>query len=197
MNYKGMDKNMQCKGFQYELGGEYEHTGPLKCCPSTEEAGHGFGGFHACKYPLDVFNYYPPAHSRFFEVEQSGLMEESGKDTKVASTKIKIGAEIGIAGLVKASIKYIKERTTELPGCHATGDQGAASATGNASVALATGIDGSAMGALGCAICVVERGEWDGKTYPIKAIKAAIVDGKTIKPGVFYRLVNGEFVENC
>ena len=64
-------------------------------------------------------------------------------------------------------------------------------------MALATGIDGSAMGALGCAICVVERGEWDGKTYPIKAIKAAIVDGKTIKPGVFYRLVNGEFVENC
>ena len=203
MNYKGMDQNMKCRGFQYEVGKEYE-TDSAEVCES---------GFHACEYPLDVFNYYPPAGSRFFEVEQSGEMSRSNGDTKVASTKIKIGAEIGIAGLVKAAIEYTKERCTEEPGERATGDcgaasatgyrgaasatgyQGAASATGKASVALACGLDSMAKGALGCAICVVERGEWDGETYPIKAIKAAIVDGKKIKADTWYTLEGGKFVE--
>ena len=240
MNYKGMDQNMQCRGFQYEVGKEYEHTGPLKCCPSEEEAKKGIGGFHACEYPLDVFNYYPPAGSRFFEVEQSGKLSKSDDDSKVASTKIKIGAEISIAGLVKAAVEYTKERATEVPGGHATGyqgaasstgyrgaasatgdqgaayatgDQGAASSTGNRgaasatgyqgaasatgkdSVALAAGKDGRAMGALGCVICCVERGEWNGNTYPIKEAKAAIVDGEILKPNVWYTLWDGEFVE--
>ena len=231
MNYKGMDQNMQCRGFQYEVGKEYEHTGPLKCCPSEEEAKKGIGGFHACEYPLDVFNYYPPAGSRFFEVEQSGKLSKSDKDSKVASTKIKIGAEISIAGLVKAAVEYTKERATEVPGGHATGyrgaasatgyrgaasatgdwgaasatgdrgaasatgDRGAASATGKDSVALAAGKDCWAMGALGCVICCVERGEWNGNTYPIKAAKAAIVDGEILKPNVWYTLRDGEFVE--
>lgn len=203
MNYKGMDKDMKCRGFQYEVGKEYE----------TEHAEVCEAGFHACEYPLDVFNYYPPAGSRFFEVEQSGDMSRSNDDTKVASTKIKIGAEIGIAGLVKAAIEYTKERCTEEPGGHATGnwgaasatgdqgaasatgDQGAASVSGKASVALACGIDSTAKGALGCAICVVERGEWDGETYPIKAIKAAIVDGKKLRADTWYTLKGGKFVE--
>ena len=77
----------------------------------------------------------------------------------------------------------------------ATGFRGAASATGEASVALAAGCDGRAMGALGCAICLIERGDWDGNTCPIIAVKAAIVDGITIKPGVWYTLKNGDFVE--
>ena len=117
MNYKGMDQNMQCLGFQYEVGKEYEHTGPLKCCPSEEEAKKGIGGFHACEYPLDVFNYYPPAGSRFFEVEQGGKLSKSDDDSKVASTKIKIGAEIGIAGLVKAAVEYTKEREIGRASC--------------------------------------------------------------------------------
>ena len=139
MNYKGMDQNMQCLGFQYEVGKEYEHTGPLKCCPSEEEAKEGIGGFHACEYPLEVFNYYPPAGSRFFEVEQSGKLSKSYDDSKVASTKIKIGAEISIAGLVKAAVEYTKERATEVPGGHATGDRGAASARGSGGAAYARG----------------------------------------------------------
>ena len=124
MNYKGMNDDMTCQGFQYEVGKEYEHTGPLKCCPDEDDLKAGAGGFHACEYPLDVFGYYPPARSRFFKVEQSGEMERSGTDSKVASTKIKIGAEIGIAGLVKASVEYIRERATEEPGGRATGYQG-------------------------------------------------------------------------
>ena len=221
MNYKGTDKDMKCRGFQYEAGKEYE-TDRAEVCEA---------GFHACEYPLDVFNYYTPAGSRFFTVEQSGKISKSGDDTKVASTKIKIGAEIGIAGLVRAAIEYTKERCTEDPGGHstgyqgaasatglrgaasATGDRGAASATGNrgaasatglqgaasatgkASVALACGVDSMAKGSIGCAICVVERGEWDGETYPIKAIKAAIVDGEIIKADTWYVLKDGEFLE--
>ena len=77
----------------------------------------------------------------------------------------------------------------------ATGDRGAASATGKSSVAVSTGINGMAMGAIGCAICLVERGEWDGETYPIISVKAAIVDGQSIKADTWYTLKNGEFVE--
>ena len=194
MNYKGMDKDMKCRGFQYEVGKEYETDKAVACeC-----------GFHACEYPLDVFNYYPPAGSRFFEVEQSGELSKNDGDSKVASTKIKIGAELNIAELVKAAVQYTKKRCTQGEGeratggygaASATGYQGAASATGKASVAVASGIEGRAMGALGCAICLVERGEWDGETYPIVSVKAAIVDGETIKPGVWYTLKDGEFVE--
>ena len=230
MNYKGMNTDMTCRGFQYEVGKEYE-TDKAEACEC---------GFHACEYPLEVFNYYPPASSRYFEVEQSGEMDRSGGDSKVASTKIKIGAEIGIAGLVKASVEYTRERATEEPGGHATGDlgaasatgdlgaasatgyqgaasatgyrgaasatgdlgaasatgyQGAASATGKSSVAVSAGINGKAMGSIGCAICLVERGEWDGETYPIVSVKAAIVDGQSIKADTWYTLKNGEFVE--
>ena len=275
MNYKGMDANMQCRGFQYEVGKEYE----------TDEAVACETGFHACEYPLDVINYYAPAESRYAVVEQSGKISKSGEDTKVASTKIKIVAEIGIAGLVKAAIEYTKTRAKEEPGGHATGNQGAASATGDrgaasatgnqgaasatgdqgaasatgdhgaasatgyqgaasatgdhgaasatgnqgaasatgdrgaasatgnqgaasatgyqgaasatgkAGVALAAGFGCKAKGAIGCAICVVERGNWDGETYPIINIKAAIVDGDIIKADTYYMLINGAFVE--
>ena len=203
MNYKGMDKDMKCRGFQYEVGGEYE-TDEAKACEC---------GFHACEYPLDVFNYYPPAGSRFFEVEQSGSISKSDEDTKVASTKIKIGAELSIAGIVKAAVEYTKERCTQNEGDKATGyqgaasatgtqgaasatdDRGAASATGKASAAMACGIEGKAMGSLGCALFLVERGECDGETYPIVAVKAAIVDGENVKPGVWYTLRDGELVE--
>ena len=134
MNYKGMDKDMRCRGFQYEVGKEYETDKAVACeC-----------GFHACEYPLDVFNYYPPAGSRFFEVEQSGELSKNDDDSKVASTKIKIGAELNIVGLVKAAVEYTKERCTQREGERATGDRGAASATGDRGAASATGYQGAA-----------------------------------------------------
>ena len=195
MNYKGMNMDMTCQGFQYEQGKEYEHDGPVKCCPTQSDLEAGAGGFHACEYPLDVFNYYPPAGSRFFKVEQSGDMDKASNDTKVASKKIKIGAEVSIAGLVKAAVQYTMERAEKTGAEHTTGDRGAASATGRSCVALSSGICGMAMGTIGNAICVVERGEWDGETYPIISIKAAIVDGVNIKENVYYTVKNGKWVE--
>ena len=194
MNYKGMDKDMKCRGFQYEIGGEYEEETAEVCKR----------GFHACEYPLDVFDYYSPATSRFFKVVQSGVLIKGAGDTKVASTKIKIVEEAGISGLVEAAVEYTNKRCTQNEGdkatgyqgaASATGDQGAASATGKSSVALAAGISGKAKGALGCAIFLVERGEWDGETYPILCAKAAIVDGDTVKPNTWYTLENGDLVE--
>lgn len=100
-SYKGFDKDLKCRGFQYEIGKEYETDEP-KCCKS---------GFHACECPLDCLAYYTPNDSRYCEVEQSGKIDNISWDTKMSSTKIKIGAEIGLFGLIEASIKYIKERT--------------------------------------------------------------------------------------
>ena len=142
-SYKGFDSNLQCRGFQYEIGKEYEEERAEACTC----------GFHACEMPLDVFNHYPPAGSRFCEVEQSGEMSRDGGDSKVASTKIKIGAEIGIPGLVKAQVEWVKERigfddaikkANESPDDHAAGSQGVASATGYQGAASATGYQGAA-----------------------------------------------------
>ena len=121
MNYKGFDKDLKCRGFQYEIGKEYECAAAVAC--ET--------GFHACERPLDVFSYYPPASSRYCEVEQSGETNASSDDSEVASTKIKIGAEIGIPGLVKAQIEYVKAHTTMEytdPKAATAGNRGAATA---------------------------------------------------------------------
>ena len=134
-SYKGFDKDLKCRGFQYEIGKEYEHDGPVKACQS---------GFHACEAPLDVFKYYAPGQkSRYCEVEQSGKTDRDGKDTKVASSKIKIGAEIGIPGLVKAQIKWTKERASK-QGCATSGDWSSAATSGEESSAATSGYRSSA-----------------------------------------------------
>ncbi len=121
--YKAFDKDLSCRGFKYEVGKEYEETGCIRVCKK---------GFHACPYPLDVFGYYPPAGARFCEVEQSGKIDDS-ESNKVCSSKIRIGAELDIRGIVKAAVSYVKERCTNEcnaePGKPATaGDHGAATA---------------------------------------------------------------------
>ena len=128
-SYKGFDKDLKCRGFQYEIGKEYEEP----------EADVCRAGFHACERPLDVFNHYCPVNSRFCEVEQSGELSRDTDDSKVASTKIKIGAEIGIPGLVKAQIEWVKAHTTTEhtdPERATAGDRGAATA-GNRGAATA------------------------------------------------------------
>ena len=134
--YKGFNKDMTCKGFQYEEGKSYEME-DAKLCDH---------GFHACQYPLDCLGYYAPDKSVYHVVEQENITEESGGDTKQVSSKIKIGARLDIAGLVKASVEYIREKA-EKPNS-ATGNQSANSATGYGSANSATG-DRSANSATG------------------------------------------------
>ena len=100
--YKGFDKDLKCRGFQYEIGKEYEEK-EAKLCEK---------GFHACEYPLDCFDYYSPATSRFCEVEIEDTGERNKKDTKVCGKKIKIGAELDIRGIIRAAFEYTKEQCT-------------------------------------------------------------------------------------
>ena len=218
--YKGTDKDMKCRGFQFELGKEYVE----------EEAELCVKGFHGCEYPLDVFAHYAPADSRFFVADLDGVTDEEGDDSKRAGTKIKLRAEIGIAGIVKAAVEYTKEKaessknqtgnysaatntgdcsaTTNTGDCSAatntgnrsattnTGNRSAATVDGKESIAIVTGVDSKASGAIGCWLVLTERGGWNGNTYPIKEVRAVKVDGETIKPGVFYKLENGEVVKH-
>ncbi len=209
--YKGTDKDMKCRGFQFDLGKEYVEE-EAKLCEK---------GFHGCEYPLDVFAHYAPADSRFFVADLDGVTEEEAEgDSKRSGTKIKLRAEIGIAGIVKAAVEYIKEKaesSKNQTGNHSaatnTGDYSAATNTGNwsaatntgdwsaatvdgkGSIAIVTGVDSKASGAIGCWLVLTERGDWNGDTYPIKEVRAVKVDGAAIKPEVFYKLENGEVVE--
>ena len=162
--YKGFNKDMTCRGFQYEEGKEYEEE-------SVEVCDHGF---HACEYPLDCLGYYSPPESVYHEVEQSGEIQKHSEDTKVASTKIKIGAEISIAGLVKAAIEYTVKRVNkdaesdEKHGASsATGDYGASSATGDYGASSATGDYGasSATGYYGASSATGDYGASSATGY--------------------------------
>ena len=190
--YKAFDKDLSCRGFKYEVGKEYEETGDIKACEK---------GFHACPYPLDVFGYYAPAGSRFCEVEQSGKIDDSESD-KVCSSKIRIGAELDIRGLVKAAVSFVKERCTNEcnaePGKPATaGDSGAATARGKAStgsngLSVARGKNVQVKGGIGAILVIAEERD---DTYDIVDWKAVAVDGEVVKADTWYRLENGELVE--
>jgi hypothetical protein len=147
--FKGFNKDLTCRGYQYEEGKEF-HTERAECCDT---------GFHACEYPLDCFGYYDPAHSVFHEVELSGEMDKSGDNTKVCATDIKIGARLSIAGLVKMAIDFTMSKVNKEAGSDerhgfasatgnygassATGYKGASSATGNCGASSATGYKGA------------------------------------------------------
>ena len=222
-SYKGFNKDMTCRDFQYEEGKEYEETAAEVC--ET--------GFHSCEYPLDCFRYYDPAHSVYHEVEADGEIDKADDGTKLASTKLKIGAELNIAGLVKASIEYTIKRTKKEAGAaefcgasSATGDYGASSATGNCGASSATGYKGasSADNATAVAIawgaCSKAKGvigshlvfadwEYNGNaddddfekadagidSWTFKGAKMVRVDGKNIKENTWYTIKNGEVLE--
>ena len=275
--YKGFDRDLKCRGFQYEIGKEYEEK-EAKACEK---------GFHACENPLEVFSYYPPCNgNRYCEVEQSGELSKHDDDSKVASTKIKIGVELGLEGLIQAGVSFVLDKVNWKDGaatntgdysaavnsgdCSAavnsgfrsaavnsgfrsaavnsgirsaavnsggqsaavnsgdysaavnsgfrsaavnsggqsaavnsggqsaavnSGDYSAAKVLSGGSVAIVTGYNSKAKAGLGSAIVIAERGVWNGKTYPLINIKAAIVDGEKIKADTWYTLKNGEFVE--
>ena len=102
-SYKAFDKNMQCLGFQYEVGKEYEMDGEIKCCNR---------GFHACKSPMEVWEYYDMLNSRYAEVEQSGKIEKEENSTKVCSSRIKIKAELKLADIINIGVEWLKDITS-------------------------------------------------------------------------------------
>ena len=210
--YKGFDKDLKCRGFQYEEGKEYEEEKAELCeC-----------GFHACENPIDVFGYYPPADSRYCEVEIDDVLPETGDDSKRCGKKIHIGAEIGVKGIIEAFIKFtmdkidwnnVKESNTGYRSAATnTGNRSAATNTGNRSaatntgyysaasvkgkesIAIATGVESKAKGALGCYIVLAEWCNYNHEWH-IKDVKAVKVDGENIKANTFYILKDGEFVE--
>ena len=196
--YKGFDKNLKCRGFQYEIGKEYEEDA-AKLCET---------GFHACGAPLDVFRYYPPSNSRYCEVELDDVSKTTSDDSKRCGKKIKIGAEIGIRGLVKAHFNYVKEHTTHEVkdygaatagnyGAATAGDGGAAtsrgkSASGKEGLSVARGNRVMVKGGLGAMLVIAEENE---DNFTIKDWKTAVIDGENIKADTWYRLIDGEFKE--
>ena len=212
--FKGFNKDLTCRGFQYEEGKEF-HTEKAECC---EE------GFHACEYPLDCFGYYSPAQSVFHEVELSGDMDRRSDDTKVCATDIKIGARISIAGLVKAAIEFTmskvnkEAKSDERHGfASATGNCGASSATGYrgassvsdpTGVAVAWGHEAKAKGCLGAHLILSDwryigekwfdgdyKTPYDVESWELAGAKMVQVDGEKIKADTYYRCVDGEVVE--
>ena len=136
--FKGFNSDMTCRRFKYDEGKDYEEQGDISVCSK---------GFHFCLYPLDVFGYYPPAYigmNKFHEVEGSGEMDVDTDDTKIACSKIHIGAELSIKSIVDAAIKFTFSKCKWVKEKIATGYQGAASATGNYGAASATGYQGAA-----------------------------------------------------
>ena len=190
--YKGFNQDMTCRGFQYEEGKEY-HEDNAELCKN---------GFHACERPLDCFNYYAPASSVYHEVEINELHDKKDDDSKVCGKNIKIGARLSVAKLCELQFEYVKSRCTSqntagYRGAATAGDFGAATSRGPVSVgkngvALCRGNGVKAKEGLGSLIVIAEECDTN---YAIKEWKAAVVDGDEIKPDVWYKLENGEFVE--
>ena len=216
--YKGFNKDMTCRGFQYEIGKEYE-TDAVDLCRI---------GFHACENPLDCFSHYAPATSRYCEVEIEDNGQRSSEDSKVVGKKIKIGAELSTEQICKLHFEYVRSRCDPAKtnaagdresasagerGSASAGDYGSASAgwSGSASagdygvsasrgsssagengVAAARGKHAKVRGGIGSVLVVcVEKKD----SYEIAEWKAAVVDGERIRPDTWYTVENGEFKE--
>lgn len=195
--YKGFDKDLKCRDFQYEIGKTYEEP-TAELCNS---------GFHACEYPLDVFAYYAPGDmSRYCEVDLDDVSDKKGNDdSKRCGKKIAVKAEIGTAGLVKASVDFVMEnikdekKASTNTGYYSastnTGDYSKADVSGKGSVAAALGIDSKAKGALGCWIVLAEWVQDDEYNWHRTDVQCFKVDGENIKPDTWYKLKNGDLVE--
>ena len=196
--FKGFDENLQCRGFQYEVGKTYTEEGNIEVCHN---------GFHAIgedNSPLRVFDFYPPAidgkTSRYCEVEADGEVQKS--DVKICCSKLTVGAEIGIPGLVKAHVEWVKkhinnENNAESGKPATAGEYGAATSRGSSSVgvngvAVARSEKAKVRGGIGALLeCAVEN----DNNNDIKDWKAVVVDGQNIKADTWYTVRDGKLVE--
>ncbi|HEC9104516.1 TPA: hypothetical protein R4D81_004669 [Salmonella enterica subsp. enterica serovar Rissen] len=211
VTFKGFNKDLKCRDFQFEIGKTFHHDGKVEACGS---------GFHACECPFDVFSYYSPADSRFAETISFGITDrEEDGDTKIASASITIKAELTLPQFIQRGIEWIWSKidksleqqimcgdcsaatntgycsaATNTGYCSAatnTGDCSAAEVSGSQSVAAAFGIEGKARASEGGAIVLCYRDE-DGELIHIRASK---VGENGIMPNTWYQLnEDGEFV---
>ena len=193
--YKSFNKGLVCRGKQYAENTVFEEE-TAKICES---------GMHFCENPFDVLGYYGFVDNNaelneFAEVEPLAEVHKNEENDKCCTTKLKIGAKIGIMGLVKAFVNFTLERISDKKtntgyqsAATNTGDRSAASVSGKESIAIATGCRSKAKGALGCWIVLAE---WDDNCEHIICVKSHKVDGNTIKADTFYTLKNGKFVKS-
>ncbi|EJT4774421.1 hypothetical protein N4U21_001779 [Salmonella enterica] len=203
VTFKGFNKDLKCRDFQFKIGKTFHHDGKVEACGS---------GFHACECPFDVFSYYPPAESRYAETISFGVIdrEEIG-DTKIASASITIKAELTLPQFIQRGIEWIWSKidksleqqimtgdwsaatnTGNRSAATNTGDWSAAEVSGSQSVAASLGIEGKARASEGGAIVLCYRDE-DGELIHIRASK---VGENGIMPDIWYQLnEDGEFVE--
>lgn len=203
MTFKGFNKDLKCRGFQFAIGETFHHDGKVEACGS---------GFHACECPFDVFSYYPPAESRYAETISFGITDsEEGGDTKIASSSITIKDELTLPQFIQRGIEWIWSKidksleqqimcgswsaatnTGNRSAATNTGDRSAAEVSGSQSVAASLGIEGKARASEGGAIVLCYRDE-DGELIHIRASK---VGENGIMPDIWYQLnEDGEFVE--
>ena len=219
-SYKGFNKDMQCRGFQYEVGKEYDMDGEIKCCNR---------GFHACKSPLEVWDYYDMLNSRYAEVEQTGKIDEEEKSTKVCSSHIKIKAELKLADIINIGVEWLRDITSpskvktdgvlndngdrkkqigssgysaqigssgDYAKIGSSGDSAKIDSTGEDSVIMCAGNKSKAKAKIGSWITLAEW-EWSdekNRCVPV-CVKTEYVDGENIKADTWYQLKNGKFVE--
>ncbi|MFS8760340.1 hypothetical protein NYS32_22920, partial [Salmonella enterica] len=220
VTFKGFNKDLKCRGFQFAIGETFHHDGKVEACGS---------GFHACECPFDVFSYYPPAESRYAETISFGITDsEEGGDTKIASSSITIKDELTLPQFIQRGIEWIWSKidksleqhimcgswsaatntgdwsaatntgyqsaatnTGDWSAATNTGDWSAAEVSGSQSVAAAFGIEGKARASEGGAIVLCYRDE-DGELIHIRASK---VGENGIMPNTWYQLnEDGEFV---
>ena len=211
-SYKAFDENMRCRGFQYEVGKEYDMNGDIECCKR---------GFHACESPMEVWDYYDMLTSRFAEVEQSGKISAEGRTTKICSSHIKIKAELKLADIINIGVEWLKDLTSpskikddsaalnddgfdkkhigssgDYAKIGSSGDYAKIDSTGEDSVIMCAGLRSVAKAKIGSWITLVEWNLDDrkGRWVPV-CVKTERVDGIKIKPDTWYKLQDGEFVE--
>ncbi len=211
--FKGFDKDFKCKDFQFEVGKEFEEKGQIEICAK---------GFHFCTNPFDVLAYYPVGTNRYGQVETNNKTQNHPDDSKIVTNKLKINAEIGLKGLIKAGIEWIFEQTkiskktiaTSGYGANAatsgdeanaatsgdranaatSGDRANAATSGNNTISAAIGISSCAKANKGSWIVLSEWIEKDDKLI-IKSVKTAKIDGKKLLSNIYYKLIDGKFTK--
>ena len=188
--FKGTDKDMKCRGMQYEIGKTEKSDDAIRC---------GNKGFHSCEAPFDVLQYYPMRDgNRYFVAEAGGKIDRTGaEDSKIASSELTLKAEVSFKDLIKAQFEFTRKKaesgTAGGDSSNLAGGSWSNLAGGSSSLIVGRNVK-KAKGGLHSVIVLTEW-EWNDDEYIPVCVKAEIVDGETIKADTWYELKDGKFVE--